>query len=95
MRHAPLISAIAVTLAASAPTGALAENIADAWRMARQADASFAAAESESAAADSAQLAAERQRWPVLKVTGSYSQLDQSPAHPGGLQLVQAVRGVP
>ena len=58
MRHAPLISAILLTFTASVPTGALAENIADAWRMARQADASFAAAESESAAADSAQAAA-------------------------------------
>ncbi len=80
MRHASLISAFFVLIFAAVPKGAIAENIADAWRMARQADSSLAAAQSESAAADAAQLAAERQRWPVLKVTGSYSQLDQSPA---------------
>jgi outer membrane protein len=80
MRHASPISAFLVAFAAVVPTGAMAEDISDAWRMAREADGSFAAAQSESAAADSAQVAAERQRWPVLKVTGSYSQLDQSPA---------------
>lgn len=80
MRHASLTSAFFVLISVVVPTGAIAESIADAWRMARQADSSLAAAQSESAAADSAQVAAERQRWPVLRVTGTYSQLDQSPA---------------
>ena len=80
MRHASLVSAVFVTLATLGASRALAENIADAWRMAREADGSFAAAQNEAAAADSAQAAAERQRWPVLRVTGSYTQLNQSPA---------------
>lgn len=80
MRHAFLIPGLFVAFATVAPTGAMAETIADAWRMAREADGSFAAAQSDAAAADSAQVAAERQRWPVLRVTGSYSQLNESPA---------------
>jgi outer membrane protein len=57
-----------------------AENIEDAWRMARETDPTLAAAQSEAAAADSGRLAAERQRWPVLRANTSYTQLNESPA---------------
>lgn len=72
--------ALFVLAAIGATPAAHGESLDDAWRMARDADAALAAAESESAAASAASTAAERQRWPVLRVTGSYNRLDQSPA---------------
>lgn len=61
------------------PWAVQAESLQDAWRMALSADEALAAARSEREAADADQTAATRLRWPVLDVTGTYTQLQDSP----------------
>jgi outer membrane protein len=80
MRKLSLWLVLCSALGGAVPVAARAESIADAWRMARETDASLAAVQSESSAAGAAESAAARQRWPVVRLTGSYSKLDQSPA---------------
>ncbi|MBS0394793.1 MAG: TolC family protein [Proteobacteria bacterium] len=78
MSRMRLVGTVLMALAACGGSAG-AETISDAWRMARESNASFAAAQSESSAADASSAAAARQRWPVLRLTGSYAKLDQSP----------------
>lgn len=72
-----LAGALCATILTAA--AAQAESLTDAWRMAMEADAAMAAAHSERQAADSERLAAERLRWPVLDVTGTYTQFQNAP----------------
>lgn len=66
-------------LAIVGASAARAESLTDAWRMAMEADAAMAAARSEREAAESDRLAAARLRWPVLDLTGSYTQFQNAP----------------
>jgi len=73
------LSAGALVLALAAGPAAEAESLTDAWRMAMAADSAMAAAHSEREAAESDRTAAERLRWPVLDVTGAYTQFQNAP----------------
>lgn len=64
---------------AGAVTDARAESLSDAWAMAESSDGGLAAARSEHEAAESDRSAAERQRWPVLDATGTYTQFEHAP----------------
>ncbi len=72
-------SLCALCLAVGLPALATAESLADAWRMALETDPALAAVQSERAAAQADHTAAARLRWPVLDVSGSYTQLQQAP----------------
>lgn len=61
------------------PGLATAETLADAWRMAVEANSTLGAARSEREAADADHVAAKRLRWPVLDVVGSYTQFQDAP----------------
>lgn len=69
----------ALALAVVDASAVRAESLPDAWRMAMEADSAMAAARSERDAADSDRSAAQRLRWPVLDVTGSYAQFQNAP----------------
>jgi outer membrane protein TolC len=69
----------ALCVAGAMPMLAAAESLAEAWRMALETDPALAAVQSERAAAQADHTAAARQRWPVLDVSGSYTQLQQAP----------------
>lgn len=61
------------------PHPAAAESLKDAWTMALQYDGTVAAARSDREAADADKIAATRQRWPALDLTGSYTQFANAP----------------
>ena len=69
------------TLALALASGpAAAESLAEAWTQALQHDQSLAATRSQAEAADLDARSARAQRWPTVAVSGTYSQLDDSPA---------------
>lgn len=72
-------SLCALCIAVGMPAVATAESLADAWRMALETDPALAAVQSEHMAAQADHTAAARLRWPVLDVSGSYTQLQQAP----------------
>lgn len=71
-------SALALLLACA--PAAHAETLAEAWALALQKDNSLAAVRSQADATRLDAEAARAQRWPTLAVSGSYTQLDDSPA---------------
>lgn len=78
--RARLVAAISgVCIAWLAPGLVQAESLADAWQQALVADANLASIHSEKEAAEADYRGASRQRLPVLDVTGSYTQLRDSP----------------
>jgi len=74
----PRVALLVLLLGAS--TGAHSESLEDAWGMALQHDQSLAAVRSQAEATGLDADAARAQRWPTVAVSGSYSQLDDSPA---------------
>jgi len=66
-------------LAFALPWAAHAESLADAWAMASGSNGTLAAAHSEREAAESDHVAATRQRWPALDLTGTYTELQHAP----------------
>lgn len=75
-----IAGALAVGLVVTSMGGpARAESLADAWRMALSTDGTLAAVRSTREAADDERRAASRMRFPVLDVTGSYTQMQASP----------------
>lgn len=56
-----------------------AESLNDAWAMALQSDGTLAAVRSDRQAAEADQTAAERQRWPALDLSGTYTQFEHAP----------------
>lgn len=71
------ISGCLLALAAAGPLHA--ESLTDAWRMALASDGSLAAVRSTREAAQDDRRAAARMRWPVVDVSGSYTQMQASP----------------
>lgn len=71
------LAAASAGLLASGPVPA--ESLADAWRMALDADAAVAASRSETEAANAERRAASRARLPVLDVGGAYTQYRDAP----------------
>ena len=79
---APDFQRVAIVLAVlvgSAPA-AHSETLAEAWALALQNDNALAAVRSQADATKFDAEAARAQRWPTLAVSGSYTQLDDSPA---------------
>jgi len=71
---------VASVLFGAAAGVARAETLTDAWALALQQDHSLAAARNTAEAAGFEAQAARAQRWPTVAVSGSYTQLDDSPA---------------
>ncbi|HET9693537.1 MAG TPA: TolC family protein [Steroidobacteraceae bacterium] len=79
-RAAPWLRVAVVAAALLAAAVVRAENLADAWALALQQDNALAAVRSQADATTLDAAAARAQRWPTLAVSGSYTQLDDSPA---------------
>lgn len=79
-RAAPWLHVALAALLAASGQVVRAENLSDAWALALQQDNSLAAVRSQADASTLDAEAARAQRWPTLAVSGSYTQLDDSPA---------------
>ncbi|HEX9206664.1 MAG TPA: TolC family protein [Steroidobacteraceae bacterium] len=81
MKAGPAVRlAILAALLGVASGVARSESLDDAWGMALQHDNALASVRSQAEAAGLDAQAARAQRWPTVAVSGSYSQLDNSPA---------------
>ncbi len=78
-RRAGQLLKIPLWLLLALPGAARTESLTDAWRMARETDASLAAAHSAREAAEADRSAAVRMRWPTVELTGGYTQFQNAP----------------
>jgi outer membrane protein len=85
---ARVMALLAVLVFVSLPAAALAETLADAWRLALARDHTLAAARSDVQSAQASERAARGARWPSVQANGGYDRLNAAPeldvSTPGG-----------